>query len=299
MSEDLGYGWQSELLDLPAYLKRVGYGGDLTPTAATLRALHRAHVTSIPFENLEIMLGRPVEMSLEAVQAKLVGLPRGGYCFEHNRLFAAVLERLGFEVAALAGRVMLGAERLRPPTHALLHVRHPGQPRDEPARLCDVGFGAGPLEPLPFTDGAEAVQDGWGFRLQRGRTATALGPDTAPGSAPTDWEMHQRGADGWLRRHMFAMNEVFRVDFDVLNYYVYANPRSPFAARPFVQRFSPEALHVLDGTTLSVTRPDGASESRELAPEDLPETLARDFGIVLEEDDVPRLIDFVGRPARA
>lgn len=294
MSEDLGYGWQGELLDLPAYLKRVGYDGDLAPTEATLRALHRAHVTSIPFENLEIMLGRPVEMPLEAVQAKLVGRPRGGYCFEHNRLFAAVLERLGFEVAALSGRVMLGAERLRPPTHALLHVRPPEQPRDEPAWLCDVGFGAGPLEPLPFTDGAEAVQDGWAFRLQRGRVATALGPDKA------DWEMHQRGADGWVRRHMFALNEVFRVDFDVLNYYVYANPRSPFTARPFVQRFSPEALRVLDGTTLSITRPDGASESRELAPEDLPETLARDFGIVLDGDDVPRLVDFVrGRAAPA
>ncbi|SNS53564.1 N-hydroxyarylamine O-acetyltransferase [Actinomadura meyerae] len=290
MSEDLGYGWQGELLDLPAYLKRVGYDGALAPTAATLRALHRAHVTSIPFENLEIMLGRPVEMPLDAVQAKLVGRPRGGYCFEHNRLFAAVLERLGFEVAALSGRVMLGAERLRPPTHALLDVRPPDQPRDEPAWLCDVGFGAGPLEPLPFIDGAEAVQDGWGFRLRRGRvgrTTTALDPATA------EWEMYQREANGWLRRHTFALNEVYRIDFDVLNYYVYANPKSPFTTRPFAQRFSPEALHVLDGTTLTITRPDGASESRELDPEELPETLARDFGIVLEGEDVPRLVGFV------
>ncbi|MEV3923618.1 arylamine N-acetyltransferase family protein [Actinomadura coerulea] len=98
MSEDLGYGWQGELLDLPAYLKRIGHDGGTAPTAATLRALHRAHVTSIPFENLEIMLGRPVDLSLDAVQAKLVERPRGGYCFEHNRLFAAVLERLGYEV---------------------------------------------------------------------------------------------------------------------------------------------------------------------------------------------------------
>lgn len=108
------------------------------------------------------MLGRPVEMSLDAVQAKLVGRPRGGYCFEHNRLFAAVLERLGFEVTALAARVTLGSPKLRPSTHALLHVRPPGGSRDEPAWLCDVGFGAGPLEPLPLVDGEEAVQDGWG-----------------------------------------------------------------------------------------------------------------------------------------
>src|SRR5690606_8248163 len=102
MTEDLGYGWQGDLIDLPAYLKRIGHDGGLDPTPQTLRALHRAHVTSIPFENLEIMVGRPVELSLDAVQAKLVGGPRGGYCFEHNRLFAGVLERLGYEIVALA-----------------------------------------------------------------------------------------------------------------------------------------------------------------------------------------------------
>ncbi|TDD75820.1 arylamine N-acetyltransferase, partial [Actinomadura darangshiensis] len=190
MSEDLGYGWQGELLDLPAYLKRIGYDGGLAPTGATLRGLHRAHVSSIPFENLEIMLGRPVEMSLDAVQAKMVGRPRGGYCFEHNRLFAAALERLGYEVTALAARVTLGAAKLLPSTHALLHVRPPEAPRDEPAWLCDVGFGAGPLEPLPLVDGHEAVQDGWGFRLRRGRTTTTWTPNTV------SWEMHQRGPGG-------------------------------------------------------------------------------------------------------
>ncbi|MFA1540533.1 arylamine N-acetyltransferase family protein [Actinomadura monticuli] len=287
MGEDLGYGWQGELLDLPAYLKRVGYDGEPAPTGEALRALHRAHVTSIPFENLEIMLGRPIGLSLDAVQAKLVERPRGGYCFEHNRLFAAVLERLGYEVTALTGRVTLGAANLRPPTHALLHVRAPGAPRDEPAWLCDVGFGGGPLEPLRLVDGEEVVQDGWGFRLQRGRTVTAWTPPT------TGWELHQTGADGWLQRHTFTLDEAFRVDFDVLNYYVSTNPRSPFTTRPFTQRFSPDALRALDGTTLTVTRPDGSAESRELAPEELPETLERDFGIVLEAEDAARLIAFV------
>lgn len=287
MSEDLGYGWQGDLLDLPAYLKRVGHDGGLAPTADTLRALHRAHVTSIPFENLEIMLGRPVEMSLDAVQAKLVGRPRGGYCFEHNRLFAAVLERLGFEVTALAGRVTLGAVKLRPPTHALLHVRPPDQARDEPAWLCDVGFGAGPLEPLPLVDGEEVVQDGWGFRLQRGRTTETWTPNTA------GWEMHQRGPDGWVQRHTFPLNEVFRIDFEVFNYYVSTNAHSPFTARPFLQKFSPDVHHVLDGTTLTITRPDGTVEARTLTPEELPGTLADDFGIVLEGEDVPNLIAFV------
>jgi N-hydroxyarylamine O-acetyltransferase len=288
MSEDLGYGWQSELLDLPAYLKRTGYDGDLAPTEATLRALHRAHVAAIPFENLEIMLGRPIELSLDAVQAKLVGRPRGGYCFEHNRLFAAVLEKLGYEVTALVGRVTLGSARFRPTTHTMLHVRPAGQSRDEPGWLSDVGFGAGPLEPLQFVDGEEVVQDGgWGFRLQRGRTVRTWSPHTA------GWELHQRSGDGWARRHVFAMNEVFRIDFDVLNYYVSTNPRSPFTARPFTQKFTPDALHVLDGTTLTVTRPDAPSETRALKPEELPDVLAEHFEIVLDDDEAHGLIEFV------
>ncbi|MGH3241545.1 MAG: arylamine N-acetyltransferase family protein [Spirillospora sp.] len=286
MSEDLGYGWQGDLLDLPAYLKRVGHDGGLAPDGETLRALHRAHTSTIPFENLEIMLGRPVDLSMDAVQAKMVGQARGGYCFEHNRLFAAVLERLGYEVTALSGRVTMGARKLLPATHALLHVRPPGQPRDEPAWLCDVGFGAGPLEPLRLRDGEEADQDGWGFRLQKGRTVTTWTPSTV------GWELHQRGEDGWVQRHTFTMNEQFRIDFEVGNYFVWANPRSPFATRPFAQKFTSDALHILDATTLTVTRPDGATETRPLTPEQLPETLADDFGIVLEGDDVPRLIDF-------
>ncbi|MFI0480332.1 arylamine N-acetyltransferase [Actinomadura sp. 9N215] len=286
MSEDLGYGWQGDLLDLPAYLKRIGHDGDLAPTGDTLRALHRAHTTSIPFENLEIMLGRPIDLSLDAVQAKLVGRSRGGYCYEHNRLFAAVLERLGYEIVALTGRVTLGARKLLPATHALLHVRPPGQPRDEPAWLCDVGFGAGPLEPLRIRDGEEADQDGWGFRLQKGRTVTAWTPSTV------GWELHQRGEGGWIQRHTFAMNEQFRVDYEVGNYFVWANPHSPFATRPFTQKFTPDALRVLDGTKLTVTRPDGSTEPRTLTPEQLPETLADDFGIVLEDAEASRLIDF-------
>ncbi|OLT36061.1 hypothetical protein BJF79_31545 [Actinomadura sp. CNU-125] len=278
-TEDLGFGWRGDALDLPAYLKRVGLDADLPPTEETLRALHRAHVTSIPFENLEIMLGRPVEVGLESVQAKLVDRPRGGYCFEHSALFAAALERLGFQVSGLVGRVMMGAEKLRPTTHGLVHVRLPGQDPDEPGWLADVGFGSGPLEPLRFVDGPpdeQDEQDGWGYRLRRGDTHA--------------WEMHQRGPDGWLRRHMFDEAEAYRVDFEALNFYVYANPRSPFTARPFVQRFLPESHRVLDGTTVTVTRPDGSVETRAHAPADLPDVLASDFAITLEGDDPGRLV---------
>ncbi|MBE1532775.1 arylamine N-acetyltransferase family protein [Actinomadura algeriensis] len=276
MTEDLGLGWRGDALDLPAYLKRVGLGADLPPTEATLRALHRAHITSVPFENLEIMLGRPIAVDLESVQAKLVDRPRGGYCFEHSGLFAAVLERLGFEVRGLVARVMMGADKLRPTTHGILRVRLPGQAPDEPGWLADTGFGAGPLEPVRFVDGAEDDQDGWGYRLRRGDTHA--------------WELHHRTPDGWMRRHMFDENEAYRVDFEALNFYVYAHPHSPFTTRPFVQRFLPDSHHVLDGTTVTVTRPDGSVETRAHTPAALPDVLASDFAITLEGDDPGRLV---------
>ena len=92
----------TEGLDLEAYRSRIGYTGALDPTAETLTALHRAHVLAIPFENLDILLGRPIRLDLPSLQAKLVHGRRGGYCFEQNALFAAVLDHLGFEVTGLA-----------------------------------------------------------------------------------------------------------------------------------------------------------------------------------------------------
>jgi N-hydroxyarylamine O-acetyltransferase len=111
-------------LDLGAYLRRVGYDGPAAPTDQVLGALHRAHLVAIPFENLDIMLGRPVRMDLESIQAKLVTGRRGGYCFEHGQLFGAVLERLGFSVERLLARVSRPGQVL-PRTHLTLRVGTP------------------------------------------------------------------------------------------------------------------------------------------------------------------------------
>src|ERR1044072_4145303 len=132
--------WNAEELNIEAYLGRIGFAGDLKQDAETLRALHPAHLAATPFENRELMLGRPVPLDLPAVQQKLVHKRRGGYCYEHNLLFAAVLEHIGFSVRGLGARVRLHTTSVRPVTHMLTRVQV-----DDDEWLCDVGFGASGL----------------------------------------------------------------------------------------------------------------------------------------------------------
>ncbi|MBV9974213.1 MAG: arylamine N-acetyltransferase [Hyphomicrobiales bacterium] len=127
------------MLDIEAYFKRIGYKGIPAADLSTLRALHALHPAAIVFENLDPLLGRPVPLDLPALQAKLVADRRGGYCFEQNTLFKAVLEKLGFTVSTLAARVRWMVPAGAPPNpraHMLLKVE-----LDAGAFLADVGFG--------------------------------------------------------------------------------------------------------------------------------------------------------------
>jgi len=111
--------------DLDAYLRRIGASGPLRQASPeTLAVLHEAHATAVPFENLDILQGRPISLELDALQAKIVAGRRGGYCFEQNTLFRAALEAVGFVVTSLAARV-LGGGVVRPRTHMLLLVDQP------------------------------------------------------------------------------------------------------------------------------------------------------------------------------
>lgn len=270
-SVDASYKWDGAELDLPAYLSRIGYRGTQEPTVATLAALHRAHTTSIPFENLELMLGRPILLDLASIQAKIVGQRRGGYCYENVALFAAALERMGFGITGLHARVMVGATGLRPATHAVLRVTTAD---DDRVWLCDVGFGRGPLEPLELTPG-EVDQDGWRFRLTR----------TAGPSGVDEWATFHYGPDGWSDRHRFTLNPQYRLDYAVGNHYVSTSPRSPFLARPYIQRFRPDVHHVVDGHVWTIRDPLGLLETRELEPAELPKILAEYFDIELDDAD--------------
>jgi N-hydroxyarylamine O-acetyltransferase len=224
--------------------------------------MHLAHATHIPFENLDVLLGRSIRLDLESLQAKLIRRKRGGYCFEQNSLLAKVLEAVGFRVTRLAARVRYGATRLLPRTHMLLLVQADGAPF-----VADVGFGAdGLLLPLPLVAGAETRQFGWGYRLLEEHGF---------------WALQSLHGGEWRDLYVFTLEPQYAVDFEMANYYVSTHPESRFTRMLTLQRPSPEVRHVLRGRQLT-TLTKHTEEVRPVTEEELPNLLSDPFGIELE-----------------
>jgi N-hydroxyarylamine O-acetyltransferase len=246
--------------DLDAYLNRVGYDGERTPTAAVLSELHLAHATSIPFENLDIQLGRPIRLDLESLQGKLVRGRRGGYCFEQNTLFAAALEQLGFRVTRLAARVRFGATRPLPRTHMLLSVEAAGNPW-----LADVGFGGeGLLRPLPLAADQPVGQFARTYRLQE---EAGL------------WVLQALHGATWLDFYAFTLEPQLPVDYELANWFTSTHPDSIFVRTVIAQRQTPEARFVLHQREFTVSRSE-ETQTRTLADdEEMLRVLADTFGL--------------------
>ncbi|WP_420079294.1 arylamine N-acetyltransferase family protein [Streptomyces sp. JL4002] len=284
--------WSGGLLDLDAYLARIGYDGP--PRADPRRSArpparphHRHPLRERPRRPRPEPAARPA-----LVEARLVRGRRGGYCFEHVLLFAAAAERLGFHVTGMIGRVSLGASKVLPATHGLLAVTARDDGREW---LCDVGFGAGPLGPVELADGARAAYDGWLHRLERRPGAhdidqwwlyqTAPGP-SGPDDAPGPGGAGGRGRSRWLDRHTFTLTAQYPIDYVVGSHFVGTHARSPFVRRLLVQRMTPAAHRSLDDLTLVTTLPDGASTTEEIAPEALDGVLREVFGIALTREEL-------------
>jgi N-hydroxyarylamine O-acetyltransferase len=244
-------------LDLDAYLERIGYEGPVEPTLEVLDALQLAHATTIPFENLDILLGRPIRLDLPSLQGKLVRDRRGGYCFEHNRLFAAALEAAGFGVTRLGARVRFGARSVTARTHMALLVETDGE-----VRLSDVGFGGGSiLGSLPMRTGPEVEQFGWRFRLVDDDGARVL-------------QTHR--PNGWIDLYSFTFEPQYPVDDEMANHFASTHPSSPFTRTLTAQLCAPERSLILRGRKLIEETPTRQTASRVLDDE-LLEVLADRF----------------------
>jgi N-hydroxyarylamine O-acetyltransferase len=248
------------MIDLDAYLERIGLNG-----RPSLAEVHRAHVTSIPFENLDPHGGLPVSLDLVDLQRKLVSERRGGYCFEQNLLLKGALEALGAHVQPMLARVKLGAPPgvVRPRTHLVLHVGV-----DDEQWLADAGFGLGTLpEPIPFGPGDVHELSGWRFRIVEDGLEHVLQTDSE---------------SGWVDVYGFIPQPVPMSDIEVANWFTSTHPKSPFVTGLIVSTQRPDGTRIdlrdWSGLALTEQSPAGADVTP-VALDEVPQLLETRFSL--------------------
>jgi len=197
------------------YLRRIGHAGPLDTTVETLRRLHVAHRETFLFENLSIQGGGGVSVTLGDIERKFIDQGRGGYCFEHNTLFAGALRECGFETTTLLGRVRRGPPESWRRTHMVLKVTAGGEAAlAERTWLADVGFGAVSLiEPILLVDGSTNRQRGLTYALRRDRDL---------------WVLSMADANGAQDLYEFSDESQTEGDVEVANHYTSTHPESIF-----------------------------------------------------------------------
>lgn len=221
------------------YFARIGFQAKAVPTLETLQRIHLLHTCSIPFENLDVLLGRTIRLELDNVFEKLVVAGRGGYCYEQNALLRAALEDIGFEVEDLAARVLITQPPEMPPrTHRLLLVTI-----NQQRYLADVGFGGKTLtSPLRLETDVEQPTAHGVYRLTH---------------LESDYLLSIKQQDDWMPLYRFDLQPQYFSDFQVANHYVSTWPESYFRHHLMV------CLHKTDGTTLTLSDRQFSGEQRE------------------------------------
>jgi len=275
---------------LANYLERIGLARAPAPDPAGLATLQRAHRLSIPFENLDIHLGRAIRIDSASAFDKLVTRQRGGYCFEQNRVFADMLAQMGVPNRPLLARVQMGrgpGDDHPPRTHMLLLADIAGQ-----AWIADVGFGGSYVPPLPLADGSMATSpDGASHRLRR------IGE---PGSFSGEWLLERMGpgaafgggdapATGWQSQYSFDLTDVSASDLALANHWTSTAPDTRFTTLHIVTIALPLGFASLSDRSLSIVD-DGESQKADI--DGLPgyqELLFTRFRLPLDPADLARL----------
>ena len=262
-----------DALDLAAYCARIGHAEALSPTLDALRRLQALHMSAIPFENLDILLGRGIDISPHAVDAKLIVARRGGYCFEQNALFKRVLEVIGFEVEGLLARVVWmapGDAPPRPRTHMALRIVIEGRPW-----LVDVDFGGNtPMAPL-----AMDIQE-----PQPTRHETYRIMPSEEGQVLQAFIREQ-----WSPLYDLSLQPQLPVDYEQPNWYTATHPSSHFRHQLSVACTTNEARYALRNSRLTVRPAVGEPTQHELDVEALATVLHDTFGLPVEESWRPML----------
>jgi N-hydroxyarylamine O-acetyltransferase len=252
-------------MDIDAYLHRIGYAGPVAPTTSVLHALHQAHLLAVPFENLDIHLGHAITLDEAALFAKIVGKRRGGFCYELNGLFSALLREVGFVVTLLAARVAHEDGSCGPPFDHLALLVESGEPW-----LVDVGFGDCFLVPLRLDEVGEQVQGCDGYCIAAdGDERTLLRRGNAP-------------ARDWAPQYRFTLQSHALVEFATMCHYHQTSPKSPFTRGRVCSRATPDGRITLRDGRLIVTTAGTRSEQALEDEEAQRAALWEHFSIVLE-----------------
>ncbi len=254
--------------DLSAYFARIGYAGMPAPDRATLAELVLRHTLSIPFENFDPLLGRPVRLEPEALVDKLVHRRRGGYCFEQNGLFWRVLEAIGFQVTPLAARVLwnMDEDAVTPRSHMLLRVD-----LESPA-IVDVGFGGavltGVLDLVPDVAQETPHEP---FRL--------LDRDG-------EWWLQIRIGEDWRTCYRFDLHPQLAIDYEPINWWTSTSPASHFTRGVTCARMLPDGRLAIRSGLFTRYGLDGSFERRAVDdPADFCAILADEMGFELPDRD--------------
>ncbi len=248
-------------MDVNAYLERINYKGSLEPTAETLRDLQVAHLLSVPFENLSIHAGEPIVLEDEALFKKIVERRRGGFCYEANGLFAALLRALGFQVSMLSAEVANAEGRFSQPfDHMALMVTL------EERWLVDVGFGDSFLEPLLLDERGEQRQ---------GRRTFQIVPRDA------HYILMRRDDGGeWKAEYRFDLRSYEYADYEEMCRYHQTSEQSHFTKGRVCSLAKREGRVTLSEMRLIETTEDGARQERMLtSEEEYARVLSEHFGV--------------------
>jgi arylamine N-acetyltransferase len=257
-------------LDPTNYFARIGYDGPTAPTEGLLHGLVAAHGRTIPFENLDPLMGVPVDdLGPAVLSEKLVERRRGGYCYEHNGLVGYVLDALGFGVERITGRVvwMSGPDAPLPAmTHNVLAVTVPG---DAEPFLVDVGFGGQTLSsPIRLTPGPVQQTRHEPYRIvDRG----------------AELVLEAQVREQWLPLYLFTTTPRPRIDLQVGSWYVSTHPASTFVTGLSVALVTDEARYNLRGRNLAIHRRDGSDRIRFETAAEVLDVLGERFGIDVDD----------------
>lgn len=264
--------------DLDAYFARIGDSGSRQPTLDTLNRIIEAHIRTIPFENLDILLGQPISVELADIEQKLVHRQRGGYCFEQNSLLQQVLVGLGFSVTAISARVRMQRPRSFMPTrtHLFLRVELEGQ-----SWLVDVGIGA-----LSPTAALRLTLDTPQQTPHETRRFVAAGEWTGFDQRAPDAVLHHQVLLGasWEDICEFTLEQMHPVDRELGNWYTSTHPNSHFRNRLIVARSTETGRITLADRELKHRSAAGDSTTRQLnSDEEVLEVLDEEFGLSFPE----------------